>query len=240
MNMAVHPALLRPATLQRHDIYRFIHKALRARLCQVLVRVGSLDIDDTQARAQVLTQVDGLLAQCRAHVQHENDFVHAAMQARQGGSCAEAEAAHGQHLQAIAALQAASQGLRAQPDAASALALYQHLALFVAENLAHMHLEETAHNAVLWANYSDEEIRALEQRLHASLSPAEMEDTLPWLAVGLNPAERAELFGALQQQLPPEPFAQVLARVRSRLDDRAWARLARDLGLPPVPGLVTV
>ena len=32
---------------------------------------------------------------------------------------------------------------------------------------------------------------------------------------------------------------QVLDLVRSVLDDTAWAKLARALGLPPVPGLVT-
>ena len=32
------------------------------------------------------------------------------------------------------------------------------LALFIADNFQHMHVEETAHNAVLWARYTDAEL----------------------------------------------------------------------------------
>ena len=52
--------------------------------------------------------------------------------------------------------------------------------------------------------------------------------------------ERAGWFGAMHQQMPPEVFAGVMKIARRVLDDTAWAKLARALGLPPVPGLVTV
>ena len=40
--------------------------------------------------------------------------------------------------------------------------LYEHLAAFVTENLAHMTHEEREHNRVLWETHSDDEIRAIE------------------------------------------------------------------------------
>jgi hypothetical protein len=52
------------------------------------------------------------------------------------------------------ALQAAGDGERMP----LALRLYHHLALFVADNFQHMHIEETVHNPTLWAHYSDAEL----------------------------------------------------------------------------------
>jgi hypothetical protein len=40
--------------------------------------------------------------------------------------------------------------------------------------------------------------------------------------------------------MPPAAFALVLDGARAALNDTAWAKLARALGVAPVPGLVTV
>ena len=52
------------------------------------------------------------------------------------------------------------------------------------------------------------------------------------------PAERAAIVGAAKAQMPPEPFLGVLAHVRPHLDDSAWNKLARAVGVPQQPGLV--
>ena len=54
-----------------------------------------------------------------------------------------------------------------------ALRVQRQLALFVAENLHHMQIEETTHNDLLWESYSDAEIQANEQRLVASKDDAQ-------------------------------------------------------------------
>ena len=73
-------------TSPRYDIYAFIHKGLRAFMAHTLVRVGRLDAHDPAEVAEVSAEVQGLLDICRAHLRHENDVVHAAMEARAPGS----------------------------------------------------------------------------------------------------------------------------------------------------------
>jgi hypothetical protein len=76
----------------------------------------------------------------------------------------------------------------AAPQRTAALGrLYRALALFVADNFQHMQVEETAHNAVLWAAYRDDELMAIEQAIVASIPPDAMAEALHWFLPALTP-----------------------------------------------------
>ena len=213
----------------RYDIYAFIHKGLRAFMAHTLVRVGRLDAHDPAEVTEVSAEVQGLLDICRAHLRHENDVVHAAMEARAPGSTERIAHEHVQHLATIDALQRL---LSAVPgDAAAAQALYRALSAFVAENFEHMQVEEGAHNAVLWATHSDEEIQALEHRIVSSLGPEESRLGMRWMLPHMTPAERAAMLAGMRQAAPAEAFDGVLSLIRPLLGGRDWRKLSVALGL---------
>lgn len=229
-----------PATAApRPDLYGPIHKALRLMMTDALQRAGRLDTDDGAELADTLSRVQALLDACRAHVAKENKYVHPAIEARRPGGSQRIADEHEAHLESIAALEAEVAALRALPGAGAAARLYAHLARFVAENFEHMHVEETQHNAALWAAYSDAELLDIHHRILVSIDPEEMAGVLRWMAPALTPAERAGMLGAMQQEMPPEAMRGVLEIVRPHLDDRAWAKLARALHIPAAAGLTT-
>lgn len=213
----------------RHDIYAFIHKGLRAFMSHTLLRVGRLDADDAAEVAEVSQEVRALIDVCRAHLEHENDFIHAAMQARAPGSCARVEADHRHHEAALDELTALLS--RVPGNATAAQTLYRKLAAFVAENFEHMQREETEHNAVLWAHYSDAEIRDIEHRIVTSQSPQDAALTLRWMLPHMTPAERAGMLGGMRAQAQVETFDGVLSQIRPLLGGRDWRKLATALGL---------
>ncbi|MFL6661354.1 MAG: hemerythrin domain-containing protein [Rhizobacter sp.] len=218
----------------RHNLYAPIHKALRLFMTDTLVRVGRLDVDDPAEMAATLGQVDALREIAASHLAHENDFVHPAIEARQPGTAERIAGEHVEHLQAIDALGEDLRQLRAADGPArpaAAMRLYRHLALFVADNFQHMHFEETVHNAALWAHYDDAELKALHDRLLASIPPAETMLVLRWMVPALSPAERAGLVGELMAVLPPPALQAVLRTVRPHLDDAGWGKLARAVGI---------
>lgn len=185
-----------PAATPRLDLYTPIHKALRHFMTDTLLRVGRMDVNDAADFQATLGQLDALLDQCLSHLDHENHFVHTAIEARRPGASHRIAEEHLDHMESIDALRAdADQLRRAHPDSrpAVALRLYRHLALFVGDNFAHMHYEETVHNAALWALYTDAELHELHGRLLASLPPQEMDTVMRWMLPALNPAERAPL-----------------------------------------------
>lgn len=218
----------------RLDLYAPIHKALRHNMHDSLLRVGRLDTADAGEMAQTLSQLDELLQLCAQHVMHENQFMHPAIEARAAEATDRVAGEHDEHLQSIQALCGEAQRLRgADVHARPALAhrLYKHLALFVAENLQHMHYEETVHNALLWAHYSDDELLALHDRLIASVPFDEMLTTARWMLPALSPMERTGMLGGMQQGMPPVAFGAVLDAMRPQLDERAWGKLSAALGL---------
>lgn len=221
-------------TSSRFDIYASIHKALRLFMNDTLLRLSRLDLGDAEDLAAGLGQLEALLDAAASHVQHENDFIHPAIEARRSGVSSRIATEHREHLDTIALLRTQAVALRAEPGAAAAHRLYRQLAAFIAENFEHMDVEETRHNQALWAAYDDAELQAIEGRILAGIGPQEMGLWLRWLLPALNPVERAQLIAGLH----PQAQAPVLDLARSLLDDTAWAKLGKALGRPPVPGLV--
>jgi hypothetical protein len=237
---ATRPATTAATRSERLDLYAGIHKALRHFMTDTLHRVGRMDANNADDLRRTLAQFEGLMELCLQHVHHENDFVHTAIEARQPRGAARTADDHVEHIAHIAALRDEARALaRADASARPALALrlYRHLALFVADNFQHMNVEETQNNAVLWANYSDDELMALHHRIVASLPPEENLLVMRWMIPASTPAERAQVLGGMRAGAPAEAFAAVLDAVRPHLDDHAWDQLARALGVPQQPGL---
>lgn len=227
----------------RLDLYVTIHKALRALMADTLLAVGRMDTEDDREIVQTGERVLGLLEFCSAHLHHENDFVHAAIEARSPTGSQRIAREHDDHVREIASLTGLVRRLLVAPRpvrAGQALDLYRQLSLFVAHNFEHMLVEETAHNALLWAHYTDAELQQVHGALVASIPPAEMMVVAQWMIPFMNPAERTLVLGDMQQNAPAPAFEAILQVARERLNDKDWTKLARSLGLPPVPGLVTV
>jgi hypothetical protein len=165
--------------------------------------------------------------------------VHAAIEARQPAGAARTAEDHVEHIETIATLReetAAVRRAKRQTQPMLAHRLYHHLALFVAENLQHMHIEETANNAALWSLYSDAELHEIHARLLAGIPPAKELQVARWMIPALNPMERAGILGHAKTQMPPEAFLGVLVHVQPHLDQPGWLKLAVAVGVSPIFG----
>ena len=218
----------------RMDLYVSIHKALRSFMTDTLGRIGRIDVFDRADRDAALAQLDELLGLCLSHLRHENEFVHTAIEARQPAGSQRIAGEHDEHVETIAALQAEADALRgagAGDAERLALRLYRHLALFVAENFQHMHIEETVHNALLWQHYGDAELAELHGRLLASLSPAEKELSARWMIPASSPPERAAMICGVKAEVPPEALLGLMVMLRPHLDAAGWKKLAAAAGV---------
>ncbi|MBI5278225.1 MAG: hemerythrin domain-containing protein [Burkholderiales bacterium] len=222
------------AETPRVDLYGGIHKALRALMSDTLLAVGRMDVADDLDLAQVTQRVLELLDFCRLHLDKENKFLHTAIEARAPGASSAIGHEHEQHVRHIAHVAGTVGVLRASAVAqkpAMATVLYRELALFIAENFQHMHVEETAHNAVLWARYTDAELAAIHDAIIASIPPDVMLFAARWLVPFMNPQERLKMMADMQAKAPPQAFDAVVATVRPHLSQREWEKLANALGI---------
>lgn len=223
------------AAAPRFDMYLPIHKALRAYMGETLGAIGRMDCSDEHDVAAALTQLRELLNVCEGHLEHENHFVHSAMERRRPGSTVRIADEHIEHSHVIGDLRAAialvELGSGAERRVLAQL-LYRQLALFVAENFEHMQREEREHNAILWSAYTDAELMAIEAALVASIPPAEMMVIARWLLANNDHSYRVNMLGGMRAHAPREMFEGLLAIAQSNLAARDWRKLADALALP--------
>jgi hypothetical protein len=220
----------------RFDMYRLIHKALRAMMGTTLATVGRMDPNDDEDTAAALSQVRDLLTLCRSHLECENRFIHPALEARRPGANTRTALDHAQQDGTLGALAEQTETIAAAhgPERAQAAGrLYRALALFVAENLEHMEREEGENNPQLWAAYTDAELASLQDALLASIPPRERALALRWIAPSASPFERAVWLGELQRRAPADAFSTLLETVRSQLTARDWDKVMH--ALAPLP-----
>lgn len=226
----------------RFDIYASIHKGLRACFAHTLVSVGRLDWTDSEEVETVTREVLDLLTFCARHLEKENTYIHPSLELRRPGACAIALADHAHHEADIAVLRELTVTLGLLPALrreAAARELYQRLAAFITENLAHMAHEEREHNRELWDTHSDDEIRAIEHAIVSSLPPEETRLSLRWMLTAMSAEERAAFLGGMRAQAPAAVFEGVLGMLRPLLGERDRLKLDTALGLPRVAADVT-
>lgn len=211
----------------RWDIYGPIHKGLRLGHAKLLQRLGSADWTADQA---------GLLAELREHLKlaakhlaHEEAHIHTALEARDAGATATLDEEHEAHRARFAALQARLDGLAvaAAPDRPTlGRALYLAFGDLVAEDLAHMHGEETVVWPKLCAAFTDAELQAIEMTIVGSLSPEETMGFMRLMIPAINRTERAGMLGGMKAGAPPEAYRWVLdGAARPTLSAEDWADL---------------
>jgi Hemerythrin HHE cation binding domain len=226
-------AVLKPSDFadtadQRYNIYTVVHKGLRGFMTDTLLRWGKADMGDEQERGAAIAQVRDLLDMCLAHLQHENEFMHPALESARSGAAAQTAHDHVEHETAIAELRSQVVAVESSTEprrATLARQFYWRLSAFVAENFEHMIVEETDNHAVLIDAYSDEEILAIEHRIVSSLAPEESFAGLRWMIGYTNPCERAFLLGIMKRGMPSQVFGAVMALAREVLSQRDFDKL---------------
>lgn len=218
----------------RYDLYGAVHKGLRKAGCELLVRLGSTDFDHPEDSEEVLALLRTYLMLAASHVGHEDEHIHAALAAR-GVATDTVDHQHDDHREAFDQLEALARAVEtAWPlhRRATGRKLYLAFAAYLAEDLAHMHEEETVTARALWNRFTDDELSAIELKIVSSLTPEKNMAFMRIMIPAMNPLERALMLGAMQKGAPPEIFDAVIEfAVRPALNPKAFGDLAGRLKL---------
>ena len=78
----------------KQDLYGMPHKGIRLVFGRALERLGSADLGDEAVRREVLASVEETLWLQEQHIEHEEQFIHTALEARRPGSAAKLDHEH--------------------------------------------------------------------------------------------------------------------------------------------------
>ena len=215
------------------DLYRDIHKGIRAELFAVTLDVGRADPTDAVGRAALAAHVGDVMTLLVEHAEHEDHAIGPALEQHLPEL---AEHIESDHL----ALDARIAGLRIQAldavdvgpgqERRTLHRLYLDLASFTGDYLVHQDLEERAVMPALEAAIGPEAVGAIHGAIVGPMPPEELARSLAVMVPAMNVDDRTELLGGMAAGAPPEVFEQVWGLVATVLDPTDVDALARRLG----------
>lgn len=225
------PAATAPVTL---DLYRDIHKAIRAELFAVITEAGSLDPAQGIARAALASHVTDVVELLVAHAEHEDGVIQPALEEHLPELAERIEVDH-------LTLEARIDDLRDMAGETAALAatdpgtrvhrLYLALASFTSDYLEHQDVEERVVMPALERAVGVEAVVGLHQAILAGIPPEEMGRSLALMIPAMNIDNRAELLGGMRAGAPAEVFDGVWGLARSVLEPGDLSSLGARLGI---------
>ncbi len=216
------------------DLYRDIHKGIRAELFTVTLTAGRVDPACDADLDALAAHVGAVATLLNEHAGHEDAHIDAPLQASFPTFAERINADH-------AILDARIDGLRERAaDLRSTVAgerrnrvhgLYMELASFTSAYLDHQDFEERIVMPAVDAALGLEGVGAIHGAIIAGIPPEEMARSLAIMLPAMNVEDRTELLGGMQAGAPPEVFEGVWGLATSVLEPRDVAALARRLGV---------
>jgi hypothetical protein len=216
------------------ELYRDIHKGIRAELFDVTEQAGSIDPGDRAARVSLAERVRDVVDTLEAHAHHEDGYVEPVLQEHLPDLAEKIGADHASFARrtddlvtmAFEAVEAP-----AQRQYVAVHGLYLDLASFTSVYLAHQDLEERVVAPALEDAIGVEGCVAINRAIVASIPPDQMAASLAFMLPAMNVDDRTALLGGVQAGAPPEVFQGVFKLAGSVLSPVEHAALATRLGV---------
>jgi hypothetical protein len=216
------------------NLYRDIHKGIRAELFGVTRAAGNIDPEDRPERAALAERVTNLAAILEGHAEGEDRQVQPPTEKYLPDIAeliARDHARFDRRVQDFTALaddtvHATGSGQRARVEQ-----LYMELASFTGDYLAHQNIEEQVVMPALERELGVEACFAIHTAIVADIPPEQMAKGLAVMLPAMNIDDRTEMLGGMQQNAPAEVFAGVWGLAGTVLSAEDHHALAIRLGL---------
>jgi hypothetical protein len=234
------PALADPAAAALEavtfDLYRDVHKGIRAELFALTASTGRLDVADGDAVSALVARLLRFLDLLDDHATHEEQHL-GRLVAGVDDALAERVAHEHRVVEAtMTDLRELGAVARAAPSEARRVAvhrLYLAAASFTSEYLAHLSTEELEVMPVVAAQTPLDELLDVSARLVGSIVPADLDDYIAIIVPAQNPADRLEMIAGMREGAPAEAFAGWLDIAAEVLSAADIARLHAELRMTP-------
>lgn len=222
------------APLYPADLYRDIHKGIRAELFALTSVAGNVDPHDDRGRAALAAHVGQVAGVLETHAAHEDAHVDPALAEVSPELSARVAAEHDQleaAFAAIAGVAAEAVTAEVQDRRGQLQLLHLQLSGFTAAYLRHQLVEERVIMPLLADALGPDAVLGIHGAIVGSIPPDEMARSLAFMLPAMNADDRAELLGGMRMAAPPEAFAAVVDLARSVLEPAEHRATLARLGL---------
>ena len=216
------------------DLYRDIHKGIRAELFAITTAAGSIDPADRFDRAALADHVGSVATVLESHAHHEDAVIDPALQTHLPDLASEINDDH-ERLEAafdrIADLANSVVDAPTGDQRRLAQLLHLDLARFTSAYLDHIDLEERVVMQRLEQLLGVDAVAAMHGAIVSSIPPEEMASSLAFMLPAMNVDDRTELLVGMRMAAPPEAFDATLGLARSVLRPADFRALGERLAV---------
>jgi hypothetical protein len=216
------------------DLYRDIHKGIRAELFALTNGAGSVDPADPVGHLALAAHVKAVHRVLESHAHHEDAWIDQPLAATAPDLAARINTDHEVLEARFAAVAELAVDMVDGPSLERRRLLQLlHLQLsgFTSAYLQHLLVEEHVVMPTLAAALTPEEVIAIHVGIVSSIPPEEMTTSLAFMLPAMNADDRADLLGGMRHSAPAEAFEGVIGLARSVLEAGEYAATAARLGL---------
>jgi hypothetical protein len=219
--------------MQRFNMFNQIHKGLRAMLFDTALSLQQCNFMNPDDAESALEKVELAVNLFHSHAEHEDEFVLPVVEEHSPALATEFESEHEKDellsnnlMNLLAAYQLASD-LDAMRSVGYAITMAFND--FIAFNLYHMNKEEEKITKLMWENYSDAELMAINQAIVSSIPHEKMTTNVKWMIRGLNNPEIIGWLCAVKNNAPDFIFRSLFDQAEAELTEQRWTAIKEGL-----------
>jgi hypothetical protein len=216
------------------NLYRDVHKGIRAELFSVTTEAGRIDPESDADRVRLAAHVRSLVELLEGHTRHEDTMIQPALQAHLPDLAARIDADHelvSARTTGLVSIADAVVDATSQSRSRAVHNLYLELAEFTGVYLSHQDVEERNVLPALEKAIGPEAVQNLHTAIVSSIPPDEMVRSLAIMLPAMNIDNRAEMLGGMQAGAPPQIFEGIWGLANSVLNPPDVTAVARRIGL---------
>jgi Hemerythrin HHE cation binding domain len=222
------------STFATVDLYRDIHKGIRAELFAITTAAGNIDPGSPIDRAALADHIVSVAAVLESHAHHEDAVIDPVLAVHLPDLAEEIAVDHERLEMGFARIvDLACSAVDAPGTDRRHLAQLLHLdlAAFTATYLVHQDLEERSVMPELERLIGVEQVLELHGAIVGSIPPDEMARSLSFMLPVMNVDDRVEMLGGMRMAAPPEAFEAVVSLARSVLQPADYSALVARLDI---------
>lgn len=219
--------------MERYNSFNVIHKGLRAALYQTALQLQQTDFTEEGQAEEALSKVKEIVMLFEGHAHKEDTFVLPMINEYEPSVVAAFNSEHeederlGRELNSAAAKVANSSSTIEK--IISGRELTESFVRFMVFNLNHMAKEEDIINKILWRYYSDNEIRAVVEKISKAAPPWIQDFYITWMIRGISNTEAIEWMAAIKKTAPSIVFQTLVQKAGQELPKHRFEKISQSL-----------
>ena len=219
--------------MQRYNIFSQVHKGLRALLYHTASSLQQTDFSSAHEADPVMKQVTDVLDLFDQHATSEEIFILPAIERLEPGVAALFREEHrkvqvpGNRIRTL--VQMFIHNFSTEERVLLGGAVRFAFVEFLTTHLQQMAKEEDVLNNLLWANYSDEELRAITRQIVAQIAPEDLAKFSRWMLQGLNNSEIIAWLKQVRNNAAGCVFNDLFSAAAKELPDSRWVIIKESL-----------